>query len=165
MDNCLSTAGRHIVSSTPTVSSASSCAANHGVHPEYTGSLKTALWEYHVKHVCPCWDVEYILMCTSMSHAQDLQYTHTDNRKTSIRASCSSCLVMFLFPGTNALHFNLRTLLQILCTTFSCILQFNDLKCPCEPRIPSLSTWLCLSKWEPPLFCFYFSSFVGRCNN
>lgn len=92
--------------STPTVPSASFCAANHGVHPEYTGSLKTALWEYHVKHVSPFWDVEYILMCTSMSHAQDLQYTHVDKRKIPIRALCSSCLVMFLFTGTNALHFN-----------------------------------------------------------
>lgn len=160
-DNCVSTAGRLIVSSTPTVSSASFCAANHGVHPEYTGSLKTALWEYHVKHVCPFW--EYILMCTFLSHAQDLQYTHADKKEELhqsivLQLSCDVSVYWYRCTALQLAHIFTNRLHHIFLYTPN----LSTFKCPHKRRIPLPEDTACWSKSEPHLFCFFFLKFLLR---
>lgn len=159
-DNCVSTAGRLIVSSTQTVSSASFCAANHGVHPEYTGSLKTALWEYHVKHVCPFW--EYILMCTFLSHAQDLQYTHADKKEELhqsivLQLSCDVSVYWYRCTALQLAHIFTNRLHHIFLYTPN----LSTFKCPHKPRIPLPEDTTCWSKSAPHPFCFFL--FLNFC--
>lgn len=120
--------------STPTVSSASFCAANHGVHPEYTGSLKTALWEYHVKHVSPfwgCWvyfNVHIYVTCTRPTVYPCWQ-KEAPHQSIVLRLSCDVSVYWYQCTAPQLA----RTFLLIVCTTFSLKLQLNYLHFQVSP--------------------------------